>query len=46
VQHRAEEVYHASTLLSLAGDLRITRAVNGNQEIHLMLDKRYLNPIN
>lgn len=34
--------YQAYTLLSLAGDLRITQVVNGNKGVHLMLDKRYL----
>jgi acetamidase/formamidase len=34
--------YQAYSLLSLAGDLRVTQVVNGNKGIHLMLDKRYL----
>jgi acetamidase/formamidase len=34
--------YQAYTLLSVAGDLRITQVVNGNKGVHLMLDKRYL----
>ena len=34
--------YQAYTLLSLAGDLRVTQVVNGNKGIHLMLAKRYL----
>ena len=34
--------YQAFSLLSLAGDLRVTQVVNGNKGIHLMLDKRYL----
>jgi acetamidase/formamidase len=34
--------YQAFTLLSLAGDLRITQVVNGNKGVHLMLEKRYL----
>jgi acetamidase/formamidase len=37
--------YQAYTLLSVAGDLRVTQVVNGNKGIHLMLDKRYLNRI-
>jgi acetamidase/formamidase len=36
--------YQAYTLLSFAGDLRVTQVVNGNKGIHLMLDKRYLVP--
>lgn len=31
----------AYTLLSYAGNLRITQVVNGNKGVHLMLDKRY-----
>lgn len=31
----------AYTLLSYAGDLRVTQVVNGNKGIHLMVDKRY-----
>ena len=38
--------YQAYTLLSLAGDLRVTQVVNGNKGIHLMLEKRYLAPKN
>jgi acetamidase/formamidase len=34
--------YQAYTLLSVAGDLRVTQVVNGNKGVHLMLDKRYL----
>lgn len=34
--------YQAYTILSLAGDLRVTQVVNGNKGIHLMLDKRFL----
>ncbi|HJU23178.1 MAG TPA: acetamidase/formamidase family protein [Casimicrobiaceae bacterium] len=34
--------YQAYSLLSLAGDLRVTQVVNGNKGIHLMLEKRYL----
>lgn len=34
--------YQAYSLLSLAGDLRVTQVVNGNKGVHLMLDKRYL----
>ena len=37
--------YQAYTLLSVAADLRITQAVNGNKGVHLMLDKRYLSPV-
>ena len=37
--------YQAYTLLSVAGDLRITQVVNGNKGVHLMLDKRYLDRI-
>ena len=37
--------YQAYTLLSFAGDLRVTQVVNGNKGIHLMLDKRYLAPV-
>jgi acetamidase/formamidase len=36
--------YQAYTLASLAADLRVTQVVNGNKGIHVMLDKRYLNP--
>ena len=38
--------YQAYTLLSVAGDLRITQVVNGNKGVHLMLDRRYLAPVN
>jgi acetamidase/formamidase len=34
--------YQAYTLLSFAGDLRITQVVNGNKGVHLMLEKHYL----
>lgn len=34
--------YQAYTLLSFAGDLRVTQVVNGSKGVHLMLDKRYL----
>jgi acetamidase/formamidase len=34
--------YQAYTLASLAADLRVTQVVNGNNGIHVMLDKRYL----
>jgi acetamidase/formamidase len=37
--------YQAFTLLSLAGDLRISQVVNGNKGVHLMLEKRYLNRV-
>jgi acetamidase/formamidase len=37
--------YQAYTLLSIAADLRITQVVNGNKGVHLMLDKRYLEPV-
>jgi acetamidase/formamidase len=37
--------YQAYTLLSVAADLRITQVVNGNKGVHLMLDKRYLQPL-
>jgi acetamidase/formamidase len=37
--------YQAYTLLSIAADLRITQVVNGNKGVHLMLDKRYLDPV-
>jgi acetamidase/formamidase len=37
--------YQAYTLLSLAGDLRITQVVNGSKGVHLMLEKRYLNRV-
>ena len=33
--------YQAYSLLSVAGDLRVTQVVNGNKGIHLMLEKRY-----
>ncbi|GAN77784.1 acetamidase/formamidase family protein [Acidisphaera rubrifaciens] len=36
--------HQAYTLLSVAGDLRVTQVVNGNKGVHLMLDKRYLDP--
>lgn len=32
----------AYTLLSLAGDLRITQVVNGSKGVHMMLEKKYL----
>ncbi len=34
--------YQAYTLLSVAGDLRVTQVVNGNKGVHLMLAKQYL----
>lgn len=34
--------YQAYSLLSLAGDLRVTQVVNGSKGIHMMLDKKYL----
>ena len=34
----------AYALCSLAADLRITQVVNGNKGVHVMLDKRYLQP--
>ena len=34
--------YQAYTLLSLAGDLRITQVVNGNKGVHLMLNKQFI----
>jgi acetamidase/formamidase len=34
--------YQAYSLLSFAGDLRVTQVVNGNKGVHLMLEKRYL----
>jgi formamidase len=37
--------YQAYTLLSVAADLRVTQVVNGNKGIHVMLDKRYLQPV-
>lgn len=37
--------YQAYTLLSLAGDLRITQVVNGSKGVHLMLEKRYLDRV-
>ena len=37
--------YQAYSLLSFAGDLRVTQVVNGNKGIHLMLEKRYLAPV-
>lgn len=36
--------YQAYTLLSLAADLRVTQVVNGNKGVHVMLEKRYLEP--
>ena len=34
----------AYALCSLVGDLRITQVVNGNKGVHVMLEKRYLEP--
>jgi acetamidase/formamidase len=34
----------AYALCSLVGDLRITQVVNGNKGVHVMLEKRYLQP--
>ena len=34
--------YQAYSLLSIAGDRRVTQVVNGNKGVHLMLEKRYL----
>jgi len=34
----------AYALCSLAADLRITQVVNGNKGVHVMLEKRYLQP--
>ncbi len=45
-KHTGIDRYQAYTLLSLAGDLRVTQVVNGNKGIHLMLEKRYLDPLN
>ncbi len=36
--------YQAYALCSLAADLRVTQVVNGNKGIHVMLEKRYLDP--
>jgi acetamidase/formamidase len=36
--------YQAHTLCSLAADLRVTQVVNGNKGIHVMLDKKFLEP--
>lgn len=44
-EHARIDRYEAYTLLSVAGDLRITQVVNGNKGVHLMLDKRYLEPV-
>jgi acetamidase/formamidase len=35
----------AYTLCSLAADLRVTQVVNGAKGIHVMLEKRYLQPV-
>jgi acetamidase/formamidase len=35
----------AYTLCSLAADLRVTQVVNGNKGIHVMLAKRYFEPV-
>jgi acetamidase/formamidase len=37
--------YQAYALASLAADLRITQVVNGNKGVHVMLEKRYLEPV-
>ena len=41
VEHSGLSRVQAYTLLSFAGDLRVTQVVNGNKGIHLMVDKRY-----
>ena len=41
VLHSGIDRVQAYTLLSYAGDLRVTQVVNGNKGIHLMVDKRY-----
>ena len=41
VAHSGLNRTQAYTLLSYAGNLRITQVVNGNKGVHLMLDKRY-----
>jgi acetamidase/formamidase len=33
---------HASMLLSLAGDLRITQVVDGEKGVHMLMEKRWL----
>jgi acetamidase/formamidase len=42
VERAGIDRYQAYSLVSLAGDLRVTQVVNGNKGIHLMLEKRYL----
>jgi len=36
--------YQAHALCSLAADLRVTQVVNGNKGIHVMLEKKFLEP--
>ncbi|SDR47101.1 Acetamidase/formamidase [Rhizobiales bacterium GAS113] len=37
--------YQAYALASLAADLRVTQVVNGNKGVHVMLEKRYFEPV-